>query len=266
MAQSKFVTIMVIPDGAEARRGFRIRAWLLKAIIGLTGLAVLGIIVFFLFYGKVLSRAALTERLIEENQTLLLYQQKIRLLEENLKEAREIVGRLTQLAGIDYRFPELADDSAFLAAFESADGGPPAVVIRPLGTDLTLPIGLPVQGFISKDFENADEGHFHPGVDIACAEGTPVLATANGIVAYAEFDSTYGYMVVLTHNDSIASIYGHNSQLLVEPGQEVLAGGRIALSGNTGKSTAPHVHYEVRLHDEPINPLVNWYDKENELR
>ncbi len=262
MSQSKFVTILLIPDGGEARRGFRIRLWLLKVIIGLTVVLLLSIVVFFILYGKMLSRAALTERLIDENERLLRYQYKVQMLEENLKQAREIVGRLTQLAGIDYQFPELVDDSTFLAAF---DQEPQAVVIRPTGADLTLPVGLPVQGFVSKDFEIDDEAHYHPGVDIACAEGTPVLATANGTVAFADFDSTYGYMVVLKHNDSIASIYGHNSRLLIETGQEVPAGGRIALSGNTGKSTAPHVHYEVRIHDQPINPLDKWYDKKNEL-
>jgi murein DD-endopeptidase MepM/ murein hydrolase activator NlpD len=254
---------MLIPDGADARRGFRIRLWLLKAIIGLTALVIVGIFAFFLIYGKVLSRAAMTERLIEENQKLLRYQHKVKLLEENLKQARGIVSRLTQLAGIDYKFPELVDDSTFLAAFEENAG---AVILHPGGLDLTLPSGLPVQGFLSQDFELEDQEHYHPGVDVACAEGTPVLATASGVVAFADFDSTYGNMVVLSHNDSISTLYGHNSELLVETGQEVPAGGRIALSGSTGKSTAPHVHYEIRIHDQPINPLDNWHDKESKLK
>ncbi|MCK4573417.1 MAG: M23 family metallopeptidase, partial [candidate division Zixibacteria bacterium] len=92
----------------------------------------------------------------------------------------------------------------------------------------------------------------------------PVLATAAGEVVFAAFDSTYGYMVVVQHNDSVMSIYGHNRELLVEPGSRVLAGSRLALSGNTGKSTAPHLHYEVRVNDEPIDPMGNPYDKENQ--
>ena len=78
---------------------------------------------------------------------------------------------------------------------------------------------------------------------------------------YADYDSVYGYMVVLRHDDSVATIYGHNKELLVELGQKVPAGGRVALSGNTGISTAPHLHYEMRIHDKPINPLENPYDK-----
>ena len=64
-------------------------------------------------------------------------------------------------------------------------------------------------------------------------------------------------MVVLQHNDSTTTVYGHNKELLVEVGDNILAGGRVALSGNTGKSTAPHVHYEVRINNKPIDPLGN---------
>ncbi|RME27513.1 MAG: M23 family metallopeptidase, partial [Candidatus Zixiibacteriota bacterium] len=62
------------------------------------------------------------------------------------------------------------------------------------------------------------------------------------------------------HNDSVSTVYGHNDSLLVTVGQQVSVGSRIALSGNTGKSTAPHVHYELRINDKPINPLENPYD------
>ncbi len=263
MSKPKFVTIMIIPDGTDARRGFRIRQWLLKAIVGLTVVLLVGIIVFFAFYGKMLSRAAMTEKVIAENQRLSRYQYKVKLLEENLKQAREIVSRLTELAGIDYKFPKLPEDSALFAALDKNQA---AVVARPGGADFSLPSGLPLQGFISQDFEIENKEHYHPGVDIACAEGTPVLATANGVVEQAVFDSTYGYLAVLRHNDSITTVYGHNSELLVKEGQHVPAGGRIALSGNTGKSTAPHLHYEIRINNQPINPLDNPYDKKDKLK
>ncbi len=252
MKQPKFVTIMLIPDGAEARWGFRIRKWLLQAIVVLMVVIIVGIVVFFSVYGKILARAAQAEKLSEENQRLLRYQYKVMLLEENLKDAREIVGRLTELAGIDYQFPELPDDSALFASLEEKRG---ATMVRPAGFDLSFPSGLPVQGFISQDFEVEHQERYHPGVDIACAEGTPVLATAIGVVQQAISDSIYGWMIILRHSDSVTTIYGHNRELLVEEQQEVMAGSRIALSGNTGQSTAPHLHYEVRIHDKPIDPM-----------
>jgi murein DD-endopeptidase MepM/ murein hydrolase activator NlpD len=79
---------------------------------------------------------------------------------------------------------------------------------------------------------------------------------------FAGIDSTYGKMLVIKNNDSITTLYGHNDSLLVQMGEHVQVGSRIALSGNTGISTAPHVHYEIRLNNKPIDPLENPYDKE----
>lgn len=258
MAESKYITIMLIPEGTESRRGFKMRRWLFQFLVGASAVILVGIILFFIFYGKVLTRAAMADKLAKDNERLLRYQYKVQLLEGNLNQAREIVTRLTQLAGIDIEFPAVPDDSTLFATLDQRGM---AVVSRSAGIDITLPAGLPIQGFISQDFEIEDASHYHPGVDIACAVGTPVLATAAGEVVFADYDSTvYGYMVVIKHNDSITTLYGHNSELLVETSQMVPAGGRIALSGNTGKSTAPHLHYEIRVNNEPIDPLDNWYD------
>ncbi|HUV31722.1 MAG TPA: M23 family metallopeptidase [Acidobacteriota bacterium] len=258
MARGKYVTVMLVPDGTDARTGFRIRRWLLKTILITIGAILAGIVVFFLFYGKVLTRAAITEAVMKENEDLRRYRYKVGLLEQNLEQAREVVSRLAGMAGIDYEFPELPSDSTIFAQLDKTGK---AIVARSTTRDWTLPEGLPIQGFITQEFEVEDQDHFHPGVDIVCAVGTPVLATASGVVAYADYDSTYGHMVVLKHSDSVVTIYGHNSELLVLPGQAILVGSRIALSGSTGKSTAPHLHYEIRVNDEPLNPLENLYEK-----
>jgi murein DD-endopeptidase MepM/ murein hydrolase activator NlpD len=182
----------------------------------------------------------------------------VQLLEANLMEAHELVSRIAELAGIDYEPPEFPDDSVLFA--ELGDDQK-AVISRTLTKDWTLPSGLPVKGFITQDFELEDKEHYHPGIDIACAVGTPVLATGAGTVIYTGYDSTYGKILVIQHNDSLTTVYGHNDSLLAEQGQPVMAGSRIALSGNTGKSTAPHLHYEVRINDQPINPLESTYDQ-----
>jgi murein DD-endopeptidase MepM/ murein hydrolase activator NlpD len=252
MATAKYVTLMIIPEGAEARRGIRIRTWLLQVILGAIGVLLVGIILFFLFYGKVIGKAALADSLEAENERLLKYQYKVQLLEHNLNQTRDIVSRLINLAGVDIDFPVMPDDSTL---FASLDEEGMAAVTRSAGPDLSLPIGLPAKGFITQDFSLKDSSHYHPGIDIACAEGTSVLATATGEVVMTGFDEVYGNIVVIKHNDSITTLYGHNKEILVEQGEKVLPGSRIALSGNTGKSTAPHVHYEIRVNDEPINPM-----------
>lgn len=252
MSQAKYVTILLVPDGAEERHGIRLRQWVFKSLVGFLAFILIGIVLFFAFYGKVLTRAAIADKLETENKKLLRYQYKVKMLEENLIETRDIVGRLISMAGIDYEFPEFPDDSTIFASF---DRSAVSIAGRTMMQDLSFPTGLPIQGYISQDFETGDNKHYHPGIDIACSEGTPVLATGAGMVMYAGTDAIYGEMVVIRHNDSVTTIYGHNSKLLVTLGQKILAGGRIAISGNTGVSTAPHLHYEVRINDKPINPL-----------
>ena len=256
--KNKYVTLMLVPDGTEPRLAWRTKQWVIRALLWALGIILLGIILFFAFYSHILARAARTEQLAKENQDLLRYRYKVELLEQNLNEARQLVSRIATMAGIDYEFPEIPDDSTIFAALEDPQS---AVLIRNTTPDISFPSGMPVQGFITQDFEIDDPDHYHPGIDIACAVGTPVLATAPGEVISADYDSTYGKILQIRHNDSVTTIYGHNDSLLVRPGERVLAGSRIALSGNTGVSTAPHVHYEVRIHDKPTNPMGRPYDE-----
>lgn len=258
MAAPKYTTIMLVPDGTEPRSGWRVRTWVMRLVVTSVIVVLVGIVLFFSFYGKVLSRAAMTEQVTKENESLRRYYYKVQLLEQNLSQAREVVRRMTQLAGIDYEFPEFPDDSTIFAQLDRTTG---AVVAHPASSDWSLPAGLPIQGFITQGFKVAEGGSYHPGIDIACAVGTPVLATASGVVEHIGYDSTYGHMVVVQHNDSVSTVYAHNSEILVQEGQGVMVGARVANSGNSGKSTAPHLHYEIRINGEPINPLENPYEE-----
>lgn len=99
------------------------------------------------------------------------------------------------------------------------------------------------------------ELEFHKGIDIPVWYGTKVMATKDGVVTAAGWQSGYGWTVELEHEMGFTTIYGHNSQLLVSKGDEVKAGEVIALSGSSGRSTGPHLHYEIRLNDTPVDPL-----------
>lgn len=98
------------------------------------------------------------------------------------------------------------------------------------------------------------EGAMHTGVDLSAAPGTPVHATADGIVAHASWGGQYGNLVVIDHGNGMQTWYAHLSRILVVPGQDVRRGDTIARSGATGKVTAPHLHYEVRVGGTPVNP------------
>ena len=97
---------------------------------------------------------------------------------------------------------------------------------------------------------------FHPGIDIANDMGTPIVATADGIVVVAGWNSGgYGNMVDIDHGNGLMTRYGHASQVLVSAGQYVKRGQIIALMGSTGFSTGPHVHYEVHVNGQRVNPI-----------
>jgi murein DD-endopeptidase MepM/ murein hydrolase activator NlpD len=122
-----------------------------------------------------------------------------------------------------------------------------------------LPSMWPVNGkLLSRFGERQDpfsgEGAFHTGVDISAITGTPVHAAADGIVYTAEYDSGYGKMVVVDHGNGIRTRYAHLSAFEVVAGQEVRRGQVIALSGNTGRTTSAHLHFEVRMGGNAVNP------------
>lgn len=101
-------------------------------------------------------------------------------------------------------------------------------------------------------------GRPHKGVDLAAPEGTPFAAVHGGTVVIAEWHSGYGNMVMIDHGNGIRTVYGHASRLLVKAGEKVKTGQVIALTGNTGFSTGPHLHLEVHINGEAVEP-VKWF-------
>lgn len=112
----------------------------------------------------------------------------------------------------------------------------------------------PVRGRISSPY-GPRWGRMHHGIDIAVNTGTEVKAAAAGRVSFSGWNGDYGYLVIIDHGDGVETRYAHNSRLLVRAGQYVTRGQVIALSGSTGNSTGPHVHFEIRLRGNSVNPL-----------
>lgn len=117
----------------------------------------------------------------------------------------------------------------------------------------------PVMGHLSGTFgERLDpfsgEGTFHAGVDVSASYGDAVRATANGVVVMAEVRAGYGQLVVVDHGFGMTTWYGHLSGIRTRVGARVNRGEKVGEVGNTGRSTGPHVHYEVRINNAPINP------------
>ena len=94
----------------------------------------------------------------------------------------------------------------------------------------------------------------HTGLDIAATKGTPIKVVADGTVTFARYNGSYGYLVKVNHGNGVETWYAHTSKMYVTVGQEVKAGDVIALVGSTGNSTGPHLHFEIRINGEHVNP------------
>jgi murein DD-endopeptidase MepM/ murein hydrolase activator NlpD len=123
----------------------------------------------------------------------------------------------------------------------------------------SAPTLWPVQGRITASFgERIDpfsgEGAFHRGIDISAEIGTRIIAPADGVVQYADIMNGYGRAVVLDHGNGVTTLYGHLSGFAVSPGETIHRGDTLGYVGSSGRSTGPHLHYEVRIFNTPVNP------------
>jgi murein DD-endopeptidase MepM/ murein hydrolase activator NlpD len=122
------------------------------------------------------------------------------------------------------------------------------------------PSMMPVKGYPSDRYgQRSDpfsgDKEFHPGLDISAPKGTKVVATADGLVVFAGRRPGYGNLVGIEHKFGISTRYGHLDRYTVRAGQRVKRGDIIGFVGSTGRTTGPHLHYEVRFQNQPLNPL-----------
>ncbi|NIM97778.1 MAG: peptidoglycan DD-metalloendopeptidase family protein [candidate division Zixibacteria bacterium] len=266
----RYVNFLIVPEGSPKSLKFKLSFLTTRAIASVAGLLVVFVLVLSILHGKLLYEVILGKSLKQENERLKRYSAKVMELEKELREYQSFVQRVAQLAGAEYSGQTTAGLASYTQAMESED----ALVADNLlkGQEASLyaldsimeasdslrhiPAGVPVEGWITQGFSMSIPGfgREHPGVDFAAKIGTEVRATADGKVAFAGWDDTYGFLVAIDHGSGYMTYYGHNSTNLVNVGDAVIRGQAIALSGNTGRSSAPHLHYEIRENDVPVNP------------
>jgi murein DD-endopeptidase MepM/ murein hydrolase activator NlpD len=240
--RARKISVIVAPHGSS-------RSWnrdvplplLIAGGAVLASLPVL-LIVAFVQIVDLSARSREVESLRAENARLHEETGRIRELEAELTELQEFETRIRRWAGIEF--------SDALSS-ERADKGRHRWE-REEGLLAEVPSLPPVDGWVSRSFEGGPEGH--PGIDLVGETGTAVRAAAFGAVRFAGWDDTFGNLVILDHGNGFTSLYGHNDAVLVETGALVPRGQTIARLGNTGRSSAPHVHFEVRLEEEPLDP------------
>jgi murein DD-endopeptidase MepM/ murein hydrolase activator NlpD len=145
-----------------------------------------------------------------------------------------------------------AQSAALAAKIRSAQSS--SIVPAPTGAASAAGFVWPVHGILTSGF-GWRWGRMHEGIDIAVSNGTPVVAAAAGTVIVAGWMGGYGNLVVVDHGGGISTAYGHNTSVTVGVGQQVAQGQLIAYSGNTGHSTGPHVHFEVRINGGAVDPM-----------
>jgi hypothetical protein len=129
----------------------------------------------------------------------------------------------------------------------------------------SLPSRWPLRGAVNSEFGGRQSpwtkgSEFHGGIDIAAERGTAVRAPSAGTVVFAGPQAEYGMTVIIEHSADIKSIYGHLGKILVRVGQRVERGADIGFSGNTGRSSGPHLHYEILVKGQPVNPRAYLWD------
>lgn len=260
---SKFINILIIPEGKEPSHNFRLSLRTLKILAGVLVFWAVLLIIGTLFLGKLLDKSRQVDILTEKNKRLLEYNARVIEIEKEYQKNRELTERIAGLAGVELESSALDRSSGHSAsAADSRRGNVEGMPGDGVGLSeqqldsLRTPQGRPLYGWITRNF-NPGENYGkdkHDGVDIAVKEGTPVVVTATGEVSFAGWDQDFGNMIIVDHGNGFKTVYGHNQQLLVNVGDKVLKGKTIALSGNSGKSSAPHLHYGITKDGEPVDP------------
>lgn len=262
---SRNVTIVVHADGDLESKQYQIPRWALVAGKWGAGAIAVSVVGFFAFAGPIFRNAARVPGLEREVSRLRIENSRVQQLASALNRAEANYQELRQMLGVKAPPPTPASRSGGTVARSSdLPTGMRAVPIRAsipgavnrfaTGSDFHWP--LDVQGFVTRGQVRpgvVDESH--PGIDIAVPLGTPVRASGRGQVSAAGYDPDYGLFVLLRHQAGYETMYGHLSRLIATEGAEVQAGQVIGLSGNSGRSSAPHLHFEIRHDNKSIDPL-----------
>lgn len=257
--------IIIVPHGGGKTRTFRIKGYFVYALFALIFSIILSITILGIFYGPVYKKAMRASKLERENERLQRENEKIKLLEKRLTELEALRKQLAQMLGVN-QTPPPPEIFAMYGKKKKAETKPSildtimepsspeigGLIEKTLKEEKYIPSLAPVRGYISRGFSPPK----HLGIDIVAPLGTPVVATADGIVVEAGYDEFWGYRVVVDHNGEYRSVYAHLDKFTVRPGGRVKRGEVIGFLGSSGRSTGPHLHFEIWRGNTPLNPLL----------
>lgn len=248
----RHLTFIIVPHGELETRTFHISYRRLKLLLVVAAALVLVVCVFLALWFPALTQAARVPALERELAELENERARVTALAQNLAEVEAQYERVRQMLGAD---AAAGGDAPTLPPLRAAGATPTGAAAAGAGQttgELTL---WPVAGaFSAPEAGLAREGH--PGLDLPVPPNREIKAAGGGVVAAAGTDPAYGRYVLLDHGQGLQTLYANASRTYVKGGDRVRAGQVIALSGATGRSTAPHLHFEVRRGGRRIDPLL----------
>jgi murein DD-endopeptidase MepM/ murein hydrolase activator NlpD len=282
--KGKSYTFFIASHDSGGIKRVRVPFYLLHVIAILAVVGTITVAVAMSSYSRMLWKATNYNSLRRDQDSLkkqyVQLQTQVKDTNQRLNSLQSLAGEVAMAYGItrfhqtafdltdpspmpDAEFQQSVDEFSYLeknvTAVSMSDGGMRLLPASQLSTLGLAPTLWPVLGQITGHFgERLDpfsgEGAFHAGLDIASRYGDAIHVTADGIVEEAGQRAGYGRVVVVDDGFGVTTLYGHLSAFNVQPGMRVKAGDVIGYEGDSGRSTGPHLHYEVRIYNTPVNP------------
>ena len=285
---NEFYTLIVVPHAKARFRKFQVSVRLTKWVLGAFGILGLILAGILTHYTWIAIEVAEVRRLRVENLALAAkaraYEENAGQLQSKVLQLQSVVTKLGLMAGVEESLPDARVGG--VGGLSRNETLPPSVDIAATLTELdstvsnlsdkstrlqayfrdqkellaSTPSIWPLRGYLSAGFGNrldpfTNLRDFHPGIDVSVPRGTSVVAPADGVVVFSGPRAGYGNAMMIDHGFGVVTRYGHLDGYNARPGQRVQRGAVIAFSGNTGRSTAPHLHYEVWVNDQMRNPI-----------
>jgi len=290
--------VHVVIERTDGSRIVRLPAprWLVSVAVGVGGLALVAAGALYTDYVALKQQreqfAALETRLAEQQQVIDGFQQRVSRVRAEVDSWRDLRVKIWQPFGPDAGTPargtgigggtaprhlespgprlSILDELDQLTAVVTEEGESLRTLERFIGKAgavlASLPSRWPVRGPVNSDFGrrsspwSSGAPEVHSGLDIGATRGTQVIAPAPGTVVFAGHHAEYGNTLVIDHGNDIKTLYGHLTKATVVQDQKVQRGQQIALTGNTGRSSGPHLHYEIQVKGQPVNPRSYLWD------
>ncbi|HDT12220.1 MAG TPA: M23 family metallopeptidase [Candidatus Marinimicrobia bacterium] len=249
MANKKKYTICLIPSDHGPQKMFEVNARVLRFLMILSVFILILIIASYIF---LIPRASRYENLHREVTELESDRARYIQMVEDFRKMQSMYQYVRRLLGVD-----------MITSMDSLSTDTLTVPTHSIRKDVIIldnvPSVPPVKGLITQRFDSGVPELFtesHKGIDIACREGTPVHAAASGWVVFSGWTLGLGNTIIISHGSGYVTVYGHNSINLVRNRQSVERGQRIALSGNSGYSSGPHLHFEILRNGQALDPSL----------